>query len=182
MNKLSDAVRGKEVLLVGNSKSIIGAQLGSKIESSEFVIRFNLSIAHLNSCTGMKTDAWVFAMKREEVCQRIYNNAIIKPALCIRHDRHPRPKLDFNFIPLDVSVSDIQKELQTTLDPSVGTCTLWYILNCSEAKKISIVGFDSFSLPNFYTNRNKPSSQHPTLEEARYISNLKSSQKINSLN
>jgi len=181
MNRLSDAVRGKEVLLVGNSKSIIRAGLGSKIESSEFIIRFNLAIGHLNSCTGMKTDAWVFAMKREEVCQRIYNNAIIKPALCVRHDRHPRPELDFNFIPLDVSISDIQKELQTTLDPSVGICTLWYILNCSKPKKVSIVGFDSFSNPNFYARKNISRVQHPASEEARYISKLKSSKKINPL-
>ena len=181
MNRLSDAVKGKDVLLVGNSKSIIGAGLGSKIESSEFIIRFNLAIAHLNSCTGIKTDAWVFAMKREEVCQRIYNNAFIKPALCVRHDRHPRPELDFNFISLDVSISDIQKELQTTLDPSVGVCTLWYILNCSKPKKVSIVGFDSFSNPNFYAKKSISRAQHPALEEANYISDLQSSQKISLL-
>jgi hypothetical protein len=182
MNRLSDAIKGKEVLLVGNSSSIIGAGLGSKIELSEFVIRFNLSIAHLNSCTGMKTDAWVFAMKREEVCQRIYNNAIIKPDLCVRHDRHPRPELDFNFLPLDVAISDVQNDLQTTLDPSVGVCTLWYVLNCSEPKKVSIVGFDSFSNRNFYRKKNTSRSQHPVTEEDNYISKLKSSQKIDLLN
>jgi len=182
MNRLSDAIKGKEVLLVGNSSSIIGAGLGSKIELSEFVIRFNLSIAHLNSCTGMKTDAWVFAMKREEVCQRIYNNAIIKPDLCVRHDRHPRPELDFNFLPLDVAISDVQNDLRTTLDPSVGVCTLWYVLNCSEPKKVSIVGFDSFSNRNFYRKKNTLRSQHPVTEEDNYISKLKSSQKIGFLN
>jgi hypothetical protein len=181
MNRLSDAIRGKEVLLVGNSKSIIGAGLGSKIESSEFIIRFNLAIGHLNSCTGMKTDAWVFAMKREEVCQRIYNDAIIKPHMSVRHERHPRPELDFNFISLDVSISDIQKKLQTTLDPSVGVCTLWYVLNCSKPKKVSIVAFDSFSNPNFYAKKNISRAQHPALEEANYISDLQSSKKISLL-
>lgn len=181
MNSLSKQIKGKEVLLVGNSESIIGAGLGPTIQSAEFVIRFNLSIAHLNSCTGTKTDAWVFAMKRQRVCRKIYNNAIIKPRACFRHERHPDPGLDFNFIPLDVSISSVQKELQTTLDPSVGVCTLWYVLNCSEPKNVSIVGFDSFLSKNFHAEMNIPRSQHPVAEEARYISDLKSSKKINCL-
>ena len=181
MNRLSDHVKDKEVLLVGNSESIIGAGLGPTIQSAEFVIRFNLSIAHLNSCTGTKTDAWVFAMKRQRVCRKIYNDAIIKPRTCFRHERHPDPGVDFNFIPLGVSISSVQKELKTTLDPSVGVCTLWYVLNCSEPKNVSIVGFDSFLNMNFHAKRNITRSQHPVAEEARYISDLKLSKKINSL-
>ena len=181
MNKLSAHVNGKDVLLVGNSQSILGAHLGHKIDSFEFVTRFNLSIAHLNSCTGKKTNAWVFAMARESVCQKIYRLSEIKPELCVRHQRHPDPNLSFDFIPLNVIISEVQKDLKTDLDPSVGICTLWYLLNCCETKRISLAAFDSFLKPNFYSER-LIRSNHPAEEESEYIKNLVTRKKIFLLN
>lgn len=181
MNNLGDAVKGKDVLLVGNSSSILGARLGTKIDSFEFVIRFNLSIAHLNSSTGKKTNAWIFAMARQSVCEKIHRLAHPKPNLCVRHPRHPTPPLSFDHITLDASISDVQRALETDLDPSVGVCTLWYLLNHCEAKSISLVGFDSFLKSNFYTAR-KHRSNHPGDKERLYIERLRTNGEIIFLN
>jgi len=170
--KLSDAVKGKEVLVVGNSRSLLLQDYSELIDSHEFVIRFNHSIAYLHRyAIGQKCDAWIFAMMLENLCQEIYSKAEVKPDLCVRYDRHPPVNLGRDYIHLDCEPKDVALAIDTKKDPSVGISTIWYLLNKAFPAKIKLIGFDSFKKANFYRKRISRSveKRHQAKAEERYL-------------
>lgn len=178
--KLSDLVKDKNVLLVGNSSTLLKKDNSDLIDSFEFVIRFNLSIAHMSAYSiGTKCDAWLFAMCGENVIQRTYEGAKIKPRVCVRYGA------PFNIgevnINLDVNKNDIKKELNIGegMHPTTGIVTTWYMLNKTAAKSVSLIGFDSFQNHNFYTKVNRANLCHNLDAEKKYLSELVEDKKIN---
>ena len=150
--KLSDLVKDKNVLLVGNSKSLLEWDNAALIDSYEFVIRFNLSIGKLHNYNiGNKCDAWIFAMCDEYAINQTYRNSRIKPRVCVRYG-DPFNIGEVNIV-LDVNKDDVRRELRigTDLHPTTGVVTTWYMLNRAKPKSLSLIGFDSFKNPNFYT-------------------------------
>lgn len=177
--KLSDLVKDKNVLLVGNSSSLLKKDNSNLIDSFEFVIRFNLSITHISAYSiGTKCDAWVFAMCRDEVIRKTYNGSKIKPKVCVRYGS----PFDIGevSINLDVNKDDIRKELniEEEAHPSTGIVTTWYILNKAKTKSVSLIGFDSFKNHNFYTKHNKAHLCHNPDAEKNYLSGLAKNKKI----
>lgn len=171
--KLSDLVKDKNVLLVGNSKSLLKKDNSELIDSYEFVIRFNLSIAHLHKYSiGNKCDAWIYAMCREHVCESTYNGARNKPKACIRYG-NPYPLGELNSV-LDVEKDDVRREIgiDQGMHPSTGVVTTWYMLNTAKPKSISLIGFDSFKSPNFYAASTNAHLCHNLDAEAKYIKRI----------
>jgi hypothetical protein len=178
--KLNDLVKDKNVLLVGNSSTLLKKDNSDLIDSFEFVIRFNLSIAHLSSYSiGTKCDAWVFAMCRENVIHTTYQRAKIKPKICVRYGA-PFCIGDVNIV-LDVNKDDVRKELniEEAMHPSTGITTTWYMLNKTVAKSVSLIGFDSFQNHNFYTKANNAHLCHNLDAEKKYLSKLVEDKRIN---
>lgn len=173
MNKdirLSNLVKDKDVLLVGNSSSLLKKDNSDLIDSFEFVVRFNLSISHLHSYSiGRKCDAWIFAMCRDNVIRRTYEGAKIKPKVCVRYGK-PFDIGEVN-INLDVNKNDVRKEIGINQDvhPSTGIVTIWYMLNKAKPKSLSLIGFDSFKSSNFYTKSNNAHLCHNLDAEAAYL-------------
>lgn len=168
--KLSDLVKGKNVLLVGNSKSLLKNNNAALIDSYEFVIRFNLSIGKLHKYNiGKKCDAWVFAMCREQIIKNSYDSALIKPRVCVRYGA-PFNIGDVN-IKLDVKKDDVRKEIGIGVDmhPSTGVVVTWYMLNNAEPKSLSLIGFDSFKNPNFYASNTNAAVCHNLDAETEYL-------------
>ena len=177
--KLSDLVKSKNVLLVGNSKSLLEKDNSKLIDSYEFVIRFNLSIGHLHKYSiGNKCDAWIYAMCREHVCESTYNNAKNKPKVCVRYGA-PLPLGETNII-LDVVKDDVRKEVGVSSDlhPSTGIVTLYYLLNKARCESISMIGFDSFKKSNFYSSSHRAHLCHNLDAESEYIKRLSKDGKI----
>jgi hypothetical protein len=171
--KLSDLVKDKNVLLVGNSRKLLKKDNSDLIDSFEFVIRFNLSIAKLYDYNiGNKCDAWVFAMCRERVINNTYNSAQIKPQVCVRYGAPY--KIGAVNINLDVKKDKIRKEIEIDSDmhPSTGIVTTWYMLNKAKPKSISLIGFDSFKNPNFYTSIQNAHLCHNLKAEEAYLRKL----------
>ena len=171
--KLSDLVKSKNVLLVGNSKSLLEKDNSKLIDSYEFVIRFNLSIGHLHKHSiGNKCDAWIYAMCMARACESTYNNAKNKPKVCVRYGE-PFPLGETNII-LDVVKDDVRKEVGVSSDlhPSTGIVTLYYLLNKAQCKSISLIGFDSFKKSNFYSSCNRAHLCHNLDAESEYIKRL----------
>jgi hypothetical protein len=168
--KLSDLVEGKNVLLVGNSSSLLESDKSSFIDSFEFVIRFNLSIAHLHKHRiGRRCDAWVYAMVREHICKNTFHQARVKPKHCVRYG-DPFP-LGNSYMELDVIKDDVRKEVGISADmyPSTGIATLYYLLNKANCGSISLIGYDSFKKHNFYTKTNNAHKCHNLDLEAKYL-------------
>ena len=171
--KLSDLVEGKNVLLVGNSKSLLKKDYSQLIDSYEFVIRFNLSIGKLNNYNiGTKCDAWIFAMCRENIINSTYSAAQIKPRVCVRYgDPFNIGEVNIN---LDVKKDDVRKEIGISADmyPSTGIATTWYMLNKAKPKYLSLIGFDSFKSPNFYAASTNAHLCNNLDAEAEYIKRI----------
>jgi hypothetical protein len=180
--KLSNLVKDKNVLLVGNSSSLLKKDNSGLIDSFEFVIRFNLSISHMSTHSiGTKCDAWVFAMCKNSIILRTYQNAKIKPKVCVRYG-NPFDIGDVN-INLDVDKDDVRKELniENNMHPSTGITTTWYMLNKSKPKSLTLIGFDSFSTKNFYEGSHRLSSiktRHQPDVEKEYLIKLSEEKKI----
>lgn len=177
--KLSDLVKGKKVLLVGNSKTLLEEGKADLIDSFEFVIRFNLSIAYMSAYSiGTKCDAWVFAMCRDNVIRKTYKEAKIKPRVCVRYG-DPFDIGEAN-IKLDINKDDVRSEIgiDTNMHPSTGIVTLYYLLTKARCNTISLIGFDSFENHNFYSKSNNAHLCHSQDAERRYLSELVESRKI----
>lgn len=181
--KLSDLVEDKNVLLVGNSSSLLKKDNADLIDSFDFVIRFNLSIAHMGAVTiGTKCDAWVFAMCRDSVIRQTYNRSKIKPKVCVSYGKaHDIGKVNIN---LDVNKNDIRKDLniEDDMHPSTGIATTWYMLNKAAVRTLSLIGFDSFQNHNFYTKTNNAHLCHSLGAERNYLLELDENKVINLIN
>lgn len=171
--RLSNLVKGKQVLLVGNSASLLQSNSANLIDSYEYVIRFNLAIGHFHSYNiGKKCSAWVFAMMRKSVVQSTYRSAQIKPETCVRYGE--RVELDVPYLILDVSKNQIAEEIGIGpgIHPSTGLVTAWYMINRARPASLSLIGFDSFTSKNFYQNRHALETirtVHNPLAEQEYL-------------
>lgn len=185
---LDSLVKGKDVLLVGNSGVLNDLQYGSMIDSYECVIRFNHAIAHLTpETTGTKTDIWIFAMVNERLCADIYRKAKHKPSVMMRYgashciingeqsllfdSRKPKQELK-------KSLGLIRKKI-----PSTGVVIMNHLVSECNQKSLSIIGFDSFANANFYTNinANKKFKWHDGEIEMKFVSDLVSKGRIRRL-
>jgi len=170
-------VENKNVLLVGNSKTILDKDNSSLIDSFDFVVRFNLSIGYLNKSgfenMGTKCSAWVFAMCREWVCEKVYNESLIKPKHCIRYGG--AFNIGENNLTLPASLKKtVHKELNIpeNLCPTTGVAFLYFLINNCNCKSISLIGYDSFKNNNFYNTNNKANECHSLPDEANYLKSL----------
>lgn len=130
---------------------------------------------------GTKCDAWIFAMCKNNIITRTYQNAKIKPKVCIRYG-NPFDIGDVN-INLDVNKDDVRKELniENDMHPSTGIATTWYMLNKANPKSLTLIGFDSFFSKNFYEGSHRLGSiktrHHPDVEK-EYLRKLSEEKKI----
>ena len=171
--KLSDLVKDKNVLLVGNSKSLLEWDNAALIDSYEFVIRFNLSIGKLHNYNiGNKCDAWIFAMCNERIINQTYEDSRIKPRVCVRYG-DPFNIGEVNIV-LDVNKDDVRRELRIGRDlyPTTGVATTWYMLNRAKPKSLSLIGFDSFKNPNFYASCTNADLCHNLAAETAYLKQI----------
>ena len=180
--KLSDLVNNKNVLLVGNSKTLLDTDYSSLIDSYEFVIRFNLAIKYLHQYKiGNKCDAWIYAMLREQVCKLTYNEATIKPKYCIRYGNITQ--FDEHTMTLDIDKNEVRETLGIPEEkfPSTGIATVHYLVNKCNCSTLSLIGFDSMINSNFYIRTNRAKVHHCPYKEKTYLNALQSDNKLNIL-
>ena len=173
---LDTLVNGKDILLVGNSNRLTKEDYSAKIDSYEFVIRFNLALKHFHNfkTLGTKCDAWVFAMCRQWVIDSTWNEAKIRPKHCVRYAEKPMNIGENNYF-LDMKIKDeIRKELDIPdfLHPTTGVTTMYYLLNHCNVKSLSIIGFDCFDTHNFYSTANRAHYAHELSKEKNFISKM----------
>lgn len=179
-----ELIRDKEVLVVGNSEDIRGK--GDIIDSYEFVIRFNYSIAQPGRYKiGSKCSAWVCGMAKEDAAIMTYKKASIRPEYSIRFCRPCTKPLGNNFIDLSEERWETflylkeKFELVGNQNPSTGVSWLYYMVNKCQAKSITLIGFDSFKTPNFYARKVWANMWHDSSKEDSYIKELESKGQVN---
>ena len=178
MHNLIKLLDGKQVLLIGNSSSILQQDKADFIDSHEFVIRFNLAPTNQSKYyhkIGKKIDGWFFTMVSEDKCKRVYSSAKIKPKHCIRHSDKPLNIGQNNYFVNTETYRKKFKELLKLDDgiwPSSGLCLTHYITEYCKAKSLSLIGFDSFKNHNFYTKVNNAHMRHNQIAEEEYLKKL----------
>ena len=184
MDNFIQLIKDKEVLLVGNSSSLLTGSWADDIDSHEFVIRFNLAPMHQSGYPniGKKIDAWFFTMIREDLCKTVYKSAHITPKHCIRHHNKPLSLGEISyFINTEIYRQRFKEMLGIDKWPSSGLCLVHYLIEYCAPKSISLIGFDSFSNPNFYVDSSNAHLCHSLSIEEKYLRDMHKEGKISFL-
>jgi hypothetical protein len=178
--ELKTLFKDKDILLVGNSKTLIEKDYSKQIDSYEFVVRFNYALRHYTrfDTIGTKLDAWVCGIheKKLNIIEELWKESLwlynqkgisAPPENVIRYGENSLNLGKNNFC---LKKSKLEKEIKFSA-PSTGIATIYYILNYCKPKSLSIIGFDSFKRTNFYASR-RTNHKHSIEYEQAYITKM----------
>ena len=151
-------IKGKEVAIVGNAKSIFDKRNGKEIDEHETIIRFNRGYIYQPQCQGSTTTILFLACNLNQLEITGY-----KANLRINRSNHY-----YNPTGLTISNGDraiLAKKLGA--QPSTGFLAIDVCLKFG-AKKIDLYGFDFEATPTFYNPQNYV-TQHNYSKEKEII-------------
>ena len=183
----------KEILIIGNGRSVLDHSFGEQINAIPIVGRINnFSVENYSEYVGVKTDIWFNGANQNLKRQKVIPNEVvvfIPPEILRRkkekiHDQIPRrlhiDKEKYSLIPLETMEN--YEILTGVKRPMTGTaCILWAVENFD---KVIIHGFDFFIdskshyNDNFITKWlinlgiNKKGGKHNMMAEKQYIEKL----------
>jgi hypothetical protein len=189
----------KEILIIGNGRSVLDHSFGEQINAIPIVGRINnFSVENYSEYVGVKTDIWFNGANQNLKRQKVIPNEVvvfIPPEILRRkkekiHDRISRrlhiDKEKYFLIPLETMEN--YEILTGVKRPTTGTsCILWAVENF---EKVIIHGFDFFIdskshyNDNFITKWlidwgiNKKGGKHNMMAEKVYIEKLIQDKKV----
>ena len=189
----------KEILIIGNGRSVLDHSFGEQINAIPIVGRINnFSVENYSEYVGVKTDIWFNGANQNLKRQKVIPNEVvvfIPPGILHRkkekiHDRISRrlhiDKEKYSLIPLETMEN--YEILTGVKRPTTGTsCILWAVENF---EKVIIHGFDFFIdskshyNDNFITKWlidwgiNKKGGKHNMMAEKIYIEKLIKDKKV----
>ena len=189
----------KEILIIGNGRSVLDHSFGEQINAIPIVGRINnFSVENYSEYVGVKTDIWFNGANQNLKRQKVIPNEVvvfIPPEILRRkkekiHDRISRrlhiDKEKYFLIPLETMEN--YEILTGVKRPTTGTsCILWAVENF---EKVIIHGFDFFIdskshyNDNFITKWlidweiNKKGGKHNMVAEKVYIEKLIQDKKV----
>ena len=189
----------KEILIIGNGRSVLDHSFGKQINKFSIVGRINnYSIDNYAEHVGGKTDIWFNGANQNLKRQKVIPNEVVVfiPPGLLRlkkekiHDRISRrlhiDKEKYSLIPLETMEN--YEILTGVKRPTTGTsCILWAVENF---EKVIIHGFDFFIdskshyNDNFITKWlinwgiNKKGGKHNMMAEKKYIEKLIQDKKV----
>jgi hypothetical protein len=189
----------KEILIIGNGRSVLDHSFGEQINAIPIVGRINnFSVENYSEYVGVKTDIWFNGANQNLKRQKVIPNEVvvfIPPEILRRkkekiHDRISRrlhiDKEKYFLIPLETMEN--YEILTGVKRPTTGTsCILWAVENF---EKVIIHGFDFFIdskshyNDNFITKWliekgiNKKGGKHNMIAENIYIEKLIQDKKV----
>lgn len=140
---ITNDIKGKRVAIIGNAKSLFDFEQGAKIDSFDFVIRFNRGFITRPECQGSKTS--LLLLGTDLITSDEINSFQAKWVLN-RSNRYNNP------VYFTISNWD-RKALREKLDcqPSTGFMAIDLCLALG-AKSIDLFGFDFERTPTFYNS------------------------------
>jgi hypothetical protein len=207
MDNITDSLfTNRRIVLVGNSKALIGNGLGKFIDSHDTVVRFNMGIPWgYEEDVGKRIDVWATAFKGRKEKQFVAEFYLRQRQCTIWIDykcKDPIPKLYSNdkhiltvpektiaeFMVLYNYDEDFQED--TIIEyfrktsgikrPSAGLSTLYYISKHFDYKWINIVGFDCFEIrTNYWKDLSNYCNEnfHPSDKEKKFLEYILSENK-----
>jgi hypothetical protein len=189
----------KEILIIGNGRSVLEYSFGKQINTISIVARINnFTIKYYSEYIGQKTDIWFNGANQYLKRQKVIPNEVvvfIPPEILRRkkekiHDRISKrlyiDKEKYSLIPLETMEN--YEILTGVKRPTTGTsCIIWAIDNF---EKVIIHGFDFFIDSKYHYNDNfitkglidwginKKGGKHNMMAEKIYIEKLIQNKKV----
>ena len=171
--KLDEATfHNKTVSVVGNALFLLNQELGDKIDESDIVIRFNQAWpnkANNYKSTGGRTTHMSLVIRNgyEEMIRRNPNITFFLPRPPpIEWDRVPQTCKKLAAI--DHATTTACTEEVKVRWPTSGCSVIWFLLNSTTCKSISVFGMDGLKTGKWYEK--KPHwSGHDKLAEQKYL-------------
>lgn len=174
-SKFAAEVKGKTVAVVGNANSLFGRNLGPEIDQHDVIIRINRGFVRKPMQQGSRTD--IVGTSRPIRTAQIVERYRPKRVMWLfwRWWRLPTwtPEIwrKTEVIPLALW-HDAYKKIKWR--PTSGFVMLNLLINHTEAKQISIYGFDFYETPNFYRpEKNRPGVHSPEIEKLVLLEMIK---------
>lgn len=147
--EILDAIKGKDVAIVGNAQSIFKTKYGEEIDKKNFVIRFNKGFPNKPESQGTKTTMVILACELSKPDIEFYKAKYLVN----------RSKSYLNDVPYSISNKDrrVMSE-KIGFQPSSGFMAVDLCLTAG-AKSINLYGFDWEQTPTYY-NRQGYVTQH----------------------
>lgn len=163
IREIGEAIRGKKVAIVGNAESIFSKRNGKKIDSHDFVIRFNKGFIKDKRSQGSKTDLLLLAclLTKDEI------DSFGAKYVCNRSHSYKNP--------VPWMIKNDQRalmRLKLGAQPSTGFMAIDICLYFG-AESIDLYGFDWEKTPTYY-NPKGYQTQHRYSEEERIIRDYES--------
>ena len=151
-----DYIKGKNVAIVGNAKSIFDHKFGSDIDKADIVIRFNKGFILNKESQGTKTDILMLACDLDNESVDSYNAKIV-----ISRSNKYQNKHDYILDSKDREVLRNKIYINTPTTGFIATD----ICMTANAKSITLYGFDFEKTPTFYNPQGYKTPHHYRKEE-----------------
>lgn len=169
---VSDKIRNKSVILVGNSVELLEYEYGDYIESFDIIVRFGRGIPYpdIYKSVGQRTDIWITGFLRANAYHNFPTALKLLNRCRIHLDKKPNREIIFDH---EVMYSDDELKLifkefgckngdANALRPSAGYMGIHYFVNKMNVwKDLNLIGFDFFQkkIP-WQVGQDYPSSWH----------------------
>ena len=199
INRLKKFLRGKRIILVGNSSDLIKYEHGEFIDSHDVVIRMGAGTPEatdtnpqgLEKALGKRTDIWAFGIMRARLWEYfkdakhflfIFGKSGSSPKNKRRIPAEEFGKVSFVNTPADYIK---YKEKSGLSRPSTGNILINYLVNDIKSyKELSLIGFDFFSCERnelksrSFHKRGKKYEVHKGLKEKKFTRRLEREGKL----
>lgn len=171
---LKEMFKYKTVSVVGNAESIFSYQFGNEIDSNEIVIRMNKGYIRNTEAQGTRTSIWAssYPLKETEVYKFFTPDVCMwmTPKLAIM------PEYSDGFLKNTfIHPEEIWNNLYIRLDntrPTTGLMVINFLINYTEAKSVTLFGFDFFKTKTFYEPKLRKNTPHCFSLEEQLVSSI----------
>ena len=167
---IKNYVKGKRIILVGNSDLLIKTDNSGIIDSYDVVVRMNHAVPQKN--IGNKTDIWL--------CSFVTKELQLKRISQFNADINIRLNDDGN---LDEALNDVfyiwpnkdRNKLRKIVEseyPSTGIMAVYFFINYCNCD-ITTIGYDNFATGTFYnSNKKMAKTWHNIAKEKEYMNDM----------
>ncbi len=175
LETIREYIKDKNMIMIGNSESLLNMYQGKLIDKFDLIIRFNegFMLPEIVEHTGVKTHIWVCGLYQERRIKRGFDyfkdcDYILR--LNAKHFQYTptyiKPKtfayrshMEFN---------KLEQEIQSRSGtPSTGISSIDFFVNYAKTyKTITLIGFDFFKQPTYYAAENYKSPHNDITEKA----------------
>jgi hypothetical protein len=144
LEQIKEYCKGKTIIVVGNSSSILKKEYGQFIDSHQVVVRMN-GACPINPSyykkIGKRTDIYVVSYKSIEKSKALLDT--VKPKFGLRLNVSEKFHHPICYFSTSAEYSELNSKFKNS-KPSTGSMTINFFKNHIDYKELSLIGFDNF--------------------------------------